>query len=137
MPLIFAANSSGVVVNGQAVEGLRSVDYHVTREQGNVHALGTHERIGVYYGASHVEGCLRIASASAALDALVTSGDKFQVVASLKQGQTTRSVSFDECYMVSKDFGLPSGQYGETAYNFTATRVREEDGGGAATTPAA
>jgi hypothetical protein len=127
MPRVFAANSSGVTIDNQAVEGVRAIDYAVQREQGDVFALGAQERITMYYGASRVKAQIRVASASDKLDALTTSGDKFQVVANLKHGQTARSVAFDECYMQSKDFSMGAGAHGETIYAFTATRVRETD----------
>jgi hypothetical protein len=130
---IFAANSSGILVNNTAVDGVRGVDYQVEREQGDVYALGGAERVAIYYGASRVQGRLRVASASPALDTLTTSGDKFQVVANLKQGQATRSVAFDDCYMLSKEFVMEAGKHGETVYSFTAVRVREQD---SAATPA-
>lgn len=135
MPMIFAANSSGVLIDNELVDGLRGIEYQVTREQSDVFALGSPERIAVYYGASRAQGRLRVASANAKLDDLIASGGSFQVVANLKHGQSARSVAFDECYMVGKDFGLESGRHGETIYNFSATRVREEPGGGG--TPAA
>jgi hypothetical protein len=124
---IFAANSSGVLVNNQAVDGVRGIDYQMTRDQGEVLALGSPERLSVYYGASRVVGRVRVASASPALDKLIQSGDKFQLVANLKQGQAKRSVSFDECYLIDKEFGMDAGKHGETTYSFTATRVREDD----------
>jgi hypothetical protein len=124
---IFTANSSGVLINNEAVEGIRSVDYRLTREVGSVHALGGTERIAVYQGASRVEGQLRVASANAKLDGLASTGEMFQVVANLKQGQAARSISFDECYMTGKEFAMEAGRYGETVYSFSATRVREED----------
>ncbi len=133
MATIFSANSSGVLIDNENVEGLRGIDYNVVRQQGDVFALGSNERISVYYGASRVEGILRVASTSAKLDGLVSSGAMFQVVANLKQGQTSRSVAFDECYMLNKGFSMEAGGHGETIYTFSATRVREED---AASAPA-
>lgn len=132
MATIFSANSSGVLIDNENVDGVRGIDYQVVRAQSDVHALGSHERISVYYGASRVEGRLRVASASPKLDGLITSGNTFQVVANLKQGQASRSVAFDECYMLTKEFSMSAGQHGETVYAFSATRVREEDSSGAA-----
>jgi hypothetical protein len=124
---IFTANTSGVLIDNQPLEGIRSIDYRVVREVGNVHALGGTERIATYQGPSVVEGQIRVASVNAKLDGLAASGAVFQVVANLKQGQASRSISFDECYVVDKQFSMESGRYGETLYRFTATRVREED----------
>lgn len=127
MNRVFAANSSGVVIDNEALNGIRTIDYKVEREQGDVHALGSNERIAVYYGASRAQGVIRVASASPKLDGLTTSGAAFQVVANLKHGQATRTVTFDECHVVGKDFAMSAGSHGETVYSFTATRVREED----------
>ncbi len=128
MAHLFTANSSSIRVNNEPVTGIQGLDYRIVREQSNVHGLGSHERIGVYYGASTVEGVLRVASADPGLDGLTQSGDAFQVVAELRHSESSRSVAFDECHMTSKGFGMNTGGRGETTYAFSATRVREEDG---------
>ncbi len=128
MATIFTANSSSVLVDGNPVEGVQTVDYRLQRQQGDVYALGSDERLTAYYGATSVEGRVQVASASPALDALATSGAAFQVVASLAHGQSLRSVAFDDCFMKNKEFAMGSGGHGETVYVFSATRVREEAG---------
>lgn len=130
MATVFTANSSGILVDGQQVPGVRGIDYLHEREQNDVFGLGSEERIAVYYGPSRVKGRLRVSSAAPALDALSASGAAFQVVANLKHGETSRSVAFDDCYMQSKEFTLGSGGHGETVYIFRSTRVREEDAAG-------
>jgi hypothetical protein len=132
MPTIFTAHSSSVLVDGQPVDGVQAIDYRVVRQQGHVFALGSSERLTTYYGETHVDGRLVVASANAALDGLVTSGNSFQVIGNLAQGGTARTVAFDECFMAKKEFTLNSGGHGETVYLFTATRVREEDKSAAA-----
>ena len=127
MATIFTANSSSIMVDGNPVEGVQSIDYRVVRQQGDVFALGSAERLTVYYGATRVQGRIHIASANAALDALASSGNMFQVVSSLAHGQALRSVSFDDCFITNKEFSIQSGGHGETIYSFSATRVREED----------
>lgn len=130
---VFTANSSGVQVDNANIAGVRAIDYRHEREQSDVHGLGSDERLAVYYGPMRVVGRIRVASTSPELDALALSGNEFQVVANLKHGQAVRSVAFDACYMRSKEFQMNSGGHGETVYEFTATRVREEDsteGGG-------
>jgi hypothetical protein len=127
MPSVFTANSSGILVNNENVEGVRGIQYQLEREQGEVHALGSPERIAVYYGASRVQGTIRVASVSNTLDGLATSGEAFQVVANLTHGQAARSVSFDECHIAGKEFAMTAGGHAEAVYSFTATRVREED----------
>lgn len=127
MPSVLTANSSGVLVDNQPIDGILGIDYQLTREQGDVHSLGASERIAVYYGATRVRGMIRVASVSDLLDGLAVSGAAFQVVANLAHGQTARSVSFDECHIDGKDFSMAAGGHGEAVYSFTATRVREED----------
>lgn len=127
MAVVFTAHSSSVLVDGQAVEGVQGVDYRVVRQQGQVYALGSSERLTAYYGETHVDGRITVASTNAALDALVTSGNAFQVVGNLMHAGASRTVSFDECRMARKEFNLTSGGHGETVYLFTATRVRESD----------
>lgn len=127
MPSVFTANSSGILVNNEPVEGVRGIQYQIEREQGDVHALGSPERIAVYYGASRARGKIRVASVNETLDGLAASGEVFQVVANLAHGQAARSVSFDECHIEGKDFGMTAGGHAEAAYTFTATRVREDD----------
>jgi hypothetical protein len=127
MASVFVANSSGILVDNEPVEGVRGLDYRLEREQGDVHALGSTERVAVYYGANHVRAQLRIASVSQRLDELASSGEAFQVVANLAHGQSARSVSFDECHMDGKAFTMGAGSHAEAVYSFTATRVREDD----------
>jgi|SRR5690606_26353678 len=127
MAKVFTANSSGVLVDNEPVEGVRSVEYQQTREHNEVYALGGDERVAVYYGARRVRGRLRVASVSPSLDTLAASGAAFQVVCNLRHGQASRSVAFDDCFMESKEFAVASGGHGETVYSFSATRVREED----------
>lgn len=127
MATIFTANSSTLMVDGNPVEGVQGLDYRVVKEQGDVYAIGSDERLTAYYGATRVQGRIRVASTSPALDPLATSGNMFQVVATLAHGETSRSVSFDDCFMTDKSFTINSGGHGETVYSFSAVRVREED----------
>ncbi len=133
MPSVFTANSSGVLVDNENVEGIRAITYQLERQQGDVHALGSSERIAVYYGATQVRGRIRVASVSGTLDALAASGEVFQVVANLAHGQAARSVSFDECHIEGKEFTMTAGGHAEASYTFSATRVREEDRSSAGT----
>lgn len=132
MATIFAANSSTLMVDGNPVEGVQGLNYRIVRQQGEVFALGSDERLTAYYGATRVQAELSVASVNADLDALTASGAMFQLVATLAHGDLSRSVSFDDCFMTGKGFEISSGGHGETVYSFTATRVREEDSGGAA-----
>ncbi len=125
MPTIFAANESSVLVDGEPLLGVQAIDYRTRRARSNLYALGSAERIGVTSGAHDVEGRLRVASASAALDGLAEQ-QTFQVVANLRHGETEVTVTFDDCYLTEKTFDLGVSGHGEAVYSFSATRVREE-----------
>ncbi len=127
MAVVFTANSSGILVDNEPVLGVRGLDYRLEWEQGDVHAVGSAERVAVYYGAKRVRGQIRVASVNEQLDALAASGAVFQVVANLAHGNAARSVSFDECHIDGKSFAMGAGSHAEAIYSFTATRVREED----------
>lgn len=126
MAMVLTARNSEVKVNAETIEGLQSIEFSVIKDRKHVGAIGTDERISVYFGLKSVSGKLNVASANPTLDGLLGSGAAFSVSAVLKHGDTTRSVSFDDCYMEDKNFQLAAGGHGETVYGFTATRVREE-----------
>ena len=125
MPTIFAANESIVLLNGEQVEGVDSIEYRFRQTRQNIYALGSAERVGMASGAQRVEGRLRVVSASPALNAL-TGEEAFQITAQFKQGETTMNVSFDDCHLSEKNFELGASSYGVALYEFTASRVREE-----------
>ncbi len=124
MPTIFAANESSVLLDGEPIEGVRAVEYRQENARSSVYALGSAERIGLVSGPQVVEGRLKVASSDPRLDALDPNAS-FQIAAQLKQGATTKTVTFDECYMTQKTFEMGVGSHGEALYAFTATRVRE------------
>ena len=126
MAMVLTARSSEIKVNAETIEGLQSIEFNVTKDRKHIGAIGSDERISVYFGLKRVTGKLNVASANATLDGLLGSGEAFSVSAVLKHGETTRSVSFDDCLMEDKNFQLAAGGHGETVYGFTATRVREE-----------
>ena len=125
MPTIFAANESTVMLNGEAVDGVRGLEYRHRQQRSNIYVLGKAERHGMASGPQFVEGRLRVASTSAKLNGL-TGDQSFQITATLKQGNTKMTVTFDECHLVEKSFAMDAGEHGEASYSFTATRVREE-----------
>lgn len=127
MATLFSANESSVMVDGERIEGVRAVEYRNEQSRENVYSLGGAERIGIVSGSQVVEGQIRVASTNSALDGKL--GDnQFQVTAQLQHGETTMTVTFDECYMLDKSFTIGVGGVGEALYRFTATRVREELG---------
>ncbi len=126
MPTIFAANESQVLVNGTAIEGVRSLAYRKVQARESVYALGSAERIGVVSGAALFEGQLRVASASQILDEITAADVPFQVSALLRHNGQQMSVTLDECFLMEKNFDMGVGSHGESVYSFTATRAREE-----------
>jgi len=125
MPTIFAANESSVLVDGTAVEGVTALEYRRSQARTNVYAIGSAERIGLISGAQHVDARLTVASTAPGLDALGPD-QLFQVSAQLKRGDSAVTVTFDECILTHKEFGMPVGEHGQGTYSFTAARVREE-----------
>jgi hypothetical protein len=126
MPEIYTAFSSEVKVNEETIEGLQAVEYNQANSRKHIGAIGTNERIGVYFGLKIVEGRLSVASANKTLDKLLQSRESFSIIATLRHGGTTRTVSFDDCYMEDKAFELAAEGHAQTVYAFTATRLREE-----------
>lgn len=126
MAQVYTAFASEVKVNEETIAGLQTIQYAVERYRQNVGAVGTSERITAYYGVQLVTGSLTVASVNATLDGLLASGEKFSIAATLKHGQDSRSVTFDDCFAETKAFDMNVGAHGQTTYGFSATRVREE-----------
>jgi hypothetical protein len=126
MAQIFTAFASEVKINEETVEGLQSIEYTVVKNRQQVGAIGTDERIAVYFGIKNVAGKLRVASVNGTLDGFLQSNSSFSVSATLRNGDAVRAVSFDSCFLEDKSFGLGAEGHAETIYSFTATRVREE-----------
>jgi translation elongation factor EF-1beta len=130
MPTILAAARSSVTINGDTIEGLQSITYEIVKNQENVAAIGTDQRIDVSFGLKIVQGTLKVKSTSLILNELEKNNETFQIVANLKKelGMTgmTQTVTFDDCFIEDKDFGLDANGVAVTTYRFTATDVREE-----------
>lgn len=126
MPQIYTAFSSEVKVNDETLEGLQSIEYTQVKNRQDVGAIGTDERVAVYFGMKIVNGKLHVASANTTLDQLLQDNESFTLTAQLKHGETARNVAFDDCYLDDKQFGMSAEGHGETVYTFTATRLREE-----------
>lgn len=127
---IYTANSSNVLLDGEPIEGLQSITYKVSRNRQDVAAVGTDERIDVLFGLKIVSGKIEVKSTNPILDGHLEANTAFQIVANLKKelGLTAaeRTVTFDECFLDDKDFGIDTNGVAVTTYLFTATRVREE-----------
>ncbi|MBL8396622.1 MAG: hypothetical protein JNL84_00545 [Candidatus Accumulibacter sp.] len=126
MPQIFNAFASQVKVNDETIEGLQSIEFAQAKNRQDIGAIGTDERIAVYFGLKLVTGRLRVASANATLDQLLQDNARFSITAALKHGDQARNLSFDDCYLDDKQFAMSAQGHGETVYAFTATRLREE-----------
>lgn len=127
MATLFAANESTVMVDGEVVEGVQSIEYRHQAARRNLYAVGGAERIGVISGPQSVEGRIRVASTNSVLDDKKGS-EPFQISSQLRHGETQMTVSFDDCLLTEKSFEMSVGNHGEAVYSFTATRVREERG---------
>lgn len=133
MSLIFASNGSKIQFEGEDISGVQELGWKIIRNRQNIHAISTEERIGTVMGAYYVEGTLKIKSSYDKLDKKLyekfTEIKSFQIVVDLySQGsdQSVRKITFDECYVDAKSFGMDVNGVALTIYNFTATRVREE-----------
>jgi len=126
MPQVFTAFASEARVNGTVIEGLQSIEYRHRKNRYDVGAIGTDERVAVYFGLRVVIGTLGVASDNAELDTLLDSGAEFTVSAVLRHGDSSRTVTFDGCVMDEKSFALSTDAHGKAVYTFSATRVREE-----------
>ena len=123
--MIYTAAGSEAKVNEETIDGLQSIDYRVVRNRHDVGAVGTNERVAVYYGLTVVVGRIRVASVNAKLDELLRDGSSFDLSVQLKHGDAERSVAFQQCHMDDKSFALDTEHHGETIYTFTASRVEE------------
>jgi hypothetical protein len=126
MAQIYTAFASEAKVNEETLEGLQSIEYRHLKNRHDVGAIGTDERIAVYFGLKVVAGSLRVASANPTLDGLLSSNEAFSLSVTLRHGDAARNVTFDNCFVDEKLFNLGTERHGETTYTFTATRVREE-----------
>lgn len=127
MATIFAADESKVLVDGDVLDGIRSIEYRHVQVRENVYSLGSSERLGLISGPQYVEARIHVVSTSPVLNGKTGSSTPFQVTAELKQGETRMTVSFDECFLMEKTFDMKVGGSGEAVYTFTATRAREEE----------
>jgi len=130
MATVFNANRSSVLVDGTAVEGLQTLVFRIVTEREDIRAVGSDERIDLSFGLRTVQGELVVKSANYLLDTHLSEKTSFQLVANLKKDQAAdapkRTLSFDDCYVEGKSFGMDASGTAVTTYAFSATRVREE-----------
>ncbi len=128
-PVVVSANVSNVKCDGEVIPGLQSIDYKLVRSRENVHAIGTHERLGADYGAMYVEGVLRVRSSYPKFEELMATEKTFQIVVELKKGtEGVGTISFDECTLESNRLNLDSNGQAISEYTFTGTRIRSKIG---------
>lgn len=130
MPSVFSANHSSLLVDGEAVEGVQSLAFRIVTEREDIRAIGADERVDVSFGLRTVSGEVCVRSTASAFDDKLAQRTSFNMVAVLKKGKghedPQRSYAFDDCYVEAKSMTMGAGGAAETAYQFTATRVREE-----------
>ncbi len=130
MPMVFSANHSSLLVDGDPVEGVQSLAFRIVTEREDIRAIGADERVDVSFGLRTVQGEVAVRSTSTVLDDKLTQRIGFNMVAALKKGagadDAQRSYAFDDCYVETKEFAMGASGTAETRYVFTATRVREE-----------
>src|SRR6266545_4531219 len=113
MPQIYTALASEVKVNEETIEGLQSIEYQQVKNRQQIGAIGTDERIAVFFGLKVVTGKLRVASSNATLDKFLQENTEFSISATLRHGDTKRQVSFDTCFLDDKSFALGAQGFGE------------------------
>lgn len=127
MANILTANSSNVTVDGENIAGTQSITYREIRQQQDIMALGTDERIGVAYGSVRVTGELVVTSSAAPLNDHMAQKSSFQIVVNLKKefgtGDGNQTVTFNDCYVRDQVFGLSANGVANTTYHFTATSM--------------
>ncbi len=135
---VISANVSDVKCDGEAIPGLQSINYQMVRNRQNVNRIGSEERLGVDYGPLYVTGSIVVRSTYPKLDTLLikegAEAGSFQLVVDLKSGaigtakwgQAVKSVTFDECYLDGKTYGMDANGVGLSTYSFTSTRIREQ-----------
>lgn len=126
MPQIYTAYQSEVKIDDETIEGLQSIQYNHSKSRFEVGAIGTDRRIAVYFGTKVVTGKLCVASGNATLDGLLEQNEPFNISATLRHGEQSRQLAFEECYVNQKSFGLSAEGHGEAIYEFTSSALREE-----------
>jgi hypothetical protein len=126
MPQIYTAFASEVKVDDETIEGLQSIEYAHSKSRSDIGAIGTDRRIAVYFGLRVVTGRLNVASGNARLDGLLEGNQAFSISATLRHGEASRQLAFEDCYLDQKRFAMNSEGHGEAIYEFTASAVREE-----------
>jgi hypothetical protein len=126
MPQIYTAFASEVKIDDETIEGLQSIEYSHAKARADVGAIGTDRRVAVYFGTRVVTGRLHVASGNATLDGLLEGNEAFSISATLRHGEASREVAFEEVYLDDKSFQLSAEGHGLAVYSFTASAVREE-----------
>lgn len=125
MSQIYTAFQSEVKIDDETIDGLQAIEYYHSKARSDVGAIGTDRRIAVYFGTRYVNGKLRIASGNATLDELLENNGPFSISATLRHGDNSRQLAFEECYLNDKSFELSAEGHAEAIYEFTSSALRE------------
>jgi len=111
------------------VEAFSKIITFCTNQQ-DVPAIGNHERIGVVYGSSKVEGKILVNSNSEILNTHMDNNTHFQIIMAIKQdsypeGLGMKQFTFNGCHVKYPEFQLDSHEYAPTTYTFSADRLKE------------
>lgn len=118
------------MIGSTPIPGLQSLEYKYEKNIINVNSVGSATREGVDYGPKVITGKIRVKSAFDALDKAFYETDPkaamFTMSASLKHtgAGVSRNVTFNECYMIDRDFSIEVNGVGECVYTFTATDIK-------------
>jgi hypothetical protein len=130
MPTVFSANHSSLDVDGNTIEGVKSLAFRVVTEREDIRAIGSDERVDVSFGLRTVHGEVTVQSTATVLDDLLITRRMFDMMATMRKGPAAedaqRIYAFDDCYVETKSVAMSANGSAETMYAFTATRVREE-----------
>ncbi len=110
--------------------GVQSLEYIINLNTEDHFEQGSHLRSSVSYGYKTVTGKVIVKSASTALDGLLDKMDEasesFSMHVELSNGSGgKKTLDFQECYLVSKEFGIDVNGNGLSTYAFTARNVIE------------
>lgn len=127
---LWSARESKVFMDSTEIEGVQTVDFRVNRNRSDVIAVGQTLRQGVEYGVKEVTGTIHLKSSSEPLDAKLRLDDleqaRFTLSLQLKKGQQQWNITFQECYLDSREFTMDVNGVGIAVYTFTATNVQDE-----------
>ena len=100
--MLVSSATSKVLIDGEEVKGIQSLEFKVKRRQIDIPSIGSGERLGVECGLVTVSGSIKVSSLCKKLDDLLYMPVTvpFNMVAELRMGNNmTKKITFDECYV--------------------------------------